>query len=330
MKPNLYLFVAFNLLLVSNIALSSSEYYKVKIVDQHTQNPIGNAFVFCDDRIIAISDSLGNFQLNEEVSRLTKVYTIKTISHKNKNLHLKKLLIDQENIVSLIEYDQIQDNYYSSDLSLDLLVAKSIENNIALCKSNNEFIAQYSQYGDYYYNNSLRSAKSYNESIQLKTNALKRLQFFNRCEKDVQNALVDLLDNHPLKCNVWNVIRKSETYQYVVSKAYFNDDINSNILELTATNLDMKNFSDTVRFTVRLADTTLVQFNATFCPNDNKRYRIYYPSVFMAYSFMNYDEFFPVIISNHYKYTNFKEKQNRLFVHNRYSSLLINSQNDVE
>ena len=320
-----FFFFAIWFLIFSNInSVFSSEIFKLKLLDKETHKPISNAIVFCDNKIISVSDSLGFCEIQKQNNQNSKFFSIQSIDYRLKQFEFSNLNTDHENIVYLNGFQEVPAESISNIKSLEDLVLQSIENNISLNVSHHNFVADYTQFESYYVGNKLHSSKKFNESVSLKSNKHKKLIFTNKFSKNINNSLKYLLANHPVKYKDLNVIRKNTYYDYSIHSVYHNSDINSDILEVVATNKTKKDiYSETVYFTIRLQDTVLIQFHSLYSHYSSESPNIQYPNVFINYSFMQYDELFPLIISNHYKYSS-RNRKNNDFEQNIYSSLFIN------
>lgn len=321
---NCLFFLVIWFLFLSNIKfVFSSEYYQLKLLDESTHKPISNVIVLCDNKIISISDSLGCFQIQKQCHYNSYFFTIQSIQYHLKQIEFAYLDTEHENIIYLSGFQNISSEILSTVNTLEELVLQSIKNNISRHSPHYSFIANYSQFESYHINNKLHSNTMFDESITLKSNHQKNLTFSNKFPKNVNKSLFDVLTNHPIKYKDLNVTRKRDTYKYSANRIYYNSDIDSKIIEIIAYNGTGTNFSETVFFTIRMKDTTLIQFHSMFSPVSDESFRIHYPNKYIAYSFMQYNELYPIIISAHYTYYSRKRKNN-FFEQNRHSTLIIN------
>lgn len=288
-----------------------------KIIDKNTLQPIQSAILYYNDRAVAISDSLGYIKL-ERVRASKNDYPILVFSI-NYKVAKSKTGDYKDDIINIIELQKFENkaNDNIEKEKFNKLVLYSIEKNIKILKKNSSYVAEYYQTELQILDNRIKKNYDIDKSILVVCDKNAKLTKLEMFDQQVEEGFKDVFDKFPCKSRSFNVIKKIKKYNYSVDNIYYNSDFNSDIIEVSAVNIDNKKFTEKYVFKIRLSDTSLVYMSSLFIPNSNNIINMYNPHTEIIYEIFEKNVIYPIFVSSTFKQETFLKKEKCSYLKNR-------------
>lgn len=302
-----------------NSIFSNNDKYTIIVFDEDSKSPIEHAMLYSNNKLIAVSNKKGEIIIPSE-NILAEMLKITSIKHQSISFLANT---QEQDIIYLKSYETKHSNITKLDkYSISDIMMKSLKIENSKLFEELNYKCSYIQYDEYQKNNKVKKSDASIVNFDITGLDFKSYNNKNKVSENIKLGIDYLFQNNPVMYKSYKVFYKTKEYDYSINKIFYNADLNTDVIEITAVNKEKSKYVSNNVIYISYPDCKLLKFQEDTYTNNNSKTSLQYPSYSIIYSTTDNNVSYPAFIESSYLYSD--NRSNSEYKESMDNNIIIN------